>query len=137
VGQKGEKFMWYWCFQSFHQATMLFLGQLFVVLTPTDITAQVFSGLVNSLFSLFCGFLITQQAFPTFWLFMYWLDPVHYSLEGIIMAMFHGDDTLITMMNGQVITAEEYMTQYQYTTWSYSHIGLDLLALGLFIIILT
>ncbi len=159
MGDKVGKFFWYWFILALHQATMLFLGQFLVCLTPSEMATQgkitlfhseihlalfalsvysvVVSGLMNTLFSLFCGFLITQQSFPTFWLFMYWLNPLHYSLEGLIMAMFHKDDTMITNMQGVSMTAETYMTKYQYTTWAYVHIGLDVLALGLFITILT
>lgn len=40
VGAKGEKFFWYWCFQSLWQGLLVFLGQFFVVLTPTEVTTQ-------------------------------------------------------------------------------------------------
>lgn len=93
----------------------------------------VFAGLTNTLFSLFCGFLITEQAFPTFWLFMYWLDPFHYVLEALITAMFHKDTTEIVLLNHMKTTAETFVKDYQYASWSYGHIGYDALALGLFI----
>ena len=83
--------------------------------------------------ALFCGFLIAEQNFPTFWLFMYWINPLHYALEGLIMSQFHGDTTMIRLMNGAKVTAEEYVTGYQFTTWSYDHIGYDVLAMGIFI----
>ena len=63
---------------------------------------------------------------------MYWLDPLHYVLEGLISAMFHKDTTEITLMNQMTTTAETYITEYQYSKWSYGHIGFDILALGLF-----
>ena len=40
-------------------------------------------GLANTAFSLFCGFMIKYEDFPNFWSFMYWLDPLHYTIEGI------------------------------------------------------
>lgn len=81
---------------------------------------------------LFCGFLIAEQNFPTFWLFMYWINPLHYALEGLISSQFHGDTTMIRIMDGTQVTAETYITQFQFTTWSYGHIGYDVLALGIF-----
>lgn len=90
------------------------------------------AGLTNTVLGLFCGFLISEQNFPTFWLFMYWLDPLHYALEGLIMTQFHGDTTEITEMDGSVTIAEEYMTGTVFTTWRYQHAGFDVLALGLF-----
>ena len=40
IGNKIGKFFWYWCFQSIFQATMIYLGQFLVVLTPTEVTTQ-------------------------------------------------------------------------------------------------
>ena len=37
---------------------------------------------MNSTLSLFCGFMIAYDKFPTFWSFAYWLNPFHYALEG-------------------------------------------------------
>ncbi len=64
---------------------------------------------------------------------MYWLDPLHYVLEGLISTMFHNDTTEITMMNQMKTTAETFIKDYQYSTWTYGHVGFDILALGLFI----
>ena len=92
----------------------------------------MFCGLANTVLGLFCGFLIAEQNFPTFWLFMYWIDPLHYMLEGLIMSQFHGDTTMVTLMNGVQVTAETYITQVRFTKWSYGHVGYDVLALGIF-----
>lgn len=66
---------------------------------------------------------------------MYWLNPLHYALEGLISAMFRGDSTPIVMLNQESTTAESYIRDYQFTSWSYGHIGYDVLALGIFIIV--
>ncbi len=92
-------------------------------------------GLFNTVTGLFCGFLIAEQNFPKFWLFMYWLNPLHYALEGLIMSQFHGDNTEITTLNGEVMTAEDYMDGELFSTWSYNHMGYDVLALCIYIFI--
>ena len=158
VGNVTQKFFWYWFFNFLHQATMLFMGEFFVSLAPNEQTAQsktilelhiawilyaltcillpffiVLGSLTNTVLGLFGGFLIGQQNFPTFWLFMYWLDPLHYALEGLIMSQFHGDTSPITTMDGSVMTAEDYIQNVQFPAWNYSNIGYDVLALCLFI----
>jgi hypothetical protein len=90
-------------------------------------------GLTNTILGLFCGFLIAEQNFPTFWLFLYWLDPLHYLLEGLISSQFHDDTTKIKTMDGTQTTAESYIADVQFSRWSYSHVGYDVLALGIFI----
>lgn len=85
---------------------------------------------MNEVLTLFCGFMIAEQSFPPFWLFMYWINPLHYALEGLITSQFHGDTTKVKMMDGSITTAEHYINHVQFTTWSYDHIGYDVLALG-------
>jgi hypothetical protein len=112
---------------------MVFLGEFYVSLGPNEVVTQALGGFNHAVTGLFCGFLITQESFPTFWLFMYWLNPLHYALEGLIMTQFHGDDTSIRLMNGQLETAEKFVGEVQFSTWSYGHVGYDVLALGLFL----
>lgn len=64
---------------------------------------------------------------------MYWLDPLHYALEGLIMSQFHDDTTPIRTMNGETMTAENYIQNVQFPSWNYDHIGYDVLALCFFI----
>jgi hypothetical protein len=93
----------------------------------------VVMGLTSTLLSLFAGFMIRQQSFPTFWLFMYWLDPLHYALEGLTMTQFRGDTTTIIVPPGATETAEDFINGY-YEKWSYDHIGKDIVALFMFIV---
>ena len=133
VGFITQKFFWYWFFIFLLQGTMLFLGQFFIALTPTEATANILGGFNNTISGLFCGFLIQAQNIPTFWLFMYWLNPLHYALEGLITSQFHDDTTMITLANGSVMTSEAYIEEVQFSTWKYSHVGYDVLALCIFV----
>lgn len=63
---------------------------------------------------------------------MYWLDPLHYALEGMIMTQFHEDTIPIRMMNGAITTAEDYIQNVQFPSWEYNNVGFDVLALCLF-----
>lgn len=94
---------------------------------------SVLSGLMNSLLGLFCGFLIPQQNYPPFWLFMYWWDPLHYALEALITTQFKGDTTKITDQNGERTTAEDYINNVQFTKWTYGHLWYDGMVLGLYL----
>lgn len=129
VGPVTQKFFWFWFFNFLLEATMLFMGVFFVYLAPNESTCHVFTGLTNTVLGLFCGFLIAEQAFPDFWTFMYWLDPLHYALEGLFMTMFHDDTTKITSSDGTKMTAQYYITQDVFTTWKYDHVGIDVMAL--------
>lgn len=159
-GNEAQKFMWYWFFSIIMQATVLYMGNMFVALAPDESTIHsqsypfpfpfhlnlyssktvfvcwfffcvVLGGVASMIMAMFCGFLIPQDSFPTFWLFVYWLNPFHYALEGLIMTQFHKDDTVITAMDGSKMTAEHFMTEELFKSWSYDQVGYDVLALGL------
>jgi len=86
--------------------------------------------------TLFCGFMIKLEDYPDFWIFMYWLDPLHYALEGLVVTQFNRDHTSI-VVTGTIgeVTASTYVADF-YSDWHYSARGYDILALFLFIITL-
>ncbi|RYH32061.1 hypothetical protein EON65_01215 [archaeon] len=133
VGDVTAKFFWFWLFNFFFQATMLYLAQFFVAVTPDEASAQVLGGLFNTVLGLFCGILIPEQSYPPFWLFMYWLNPLHYCLEALFMTQFHGDTTEITGPDGSITTAQAFIEDVAFEKWSYEHLWYDILALCLFI----
>ncbi len=67
---------------------------------------------------------------------MYWLNPLHYALEGLNTSQFKDDTTPITTLTGDITTAEDYMSDVRFTTWSYDHIGYDVLGLCIYISVL-
>ncbi len=48
------------------------------------------------------------------------------------MTQFHADDTPITLLTGQTITAEGFINDF-FSTWDYSHRYKDAMAVMLFI----
>ena len=65
---------------------------------------------------------------------MYWLDPLHYAVEGLVVTQFHKDSTPITIVEtGEVTTAGAFVADF-YPDWQYGHRGLVAMALLLFIL---
>ncbi len=96
----------------------------------------VLGGMLITLISLFGGFMIKYQDFPDFWVFMYWLDPLHYVMEGLVTTQFNLDHTdVVVKASGQHMTAQGFV-QYFYSAWKYKNRGYDIMALCLFIIAL-
>ena len=48
---------------------------------PDTKVAQTLAGILASMFSLFAGFLISPSKVPDFWLWAYYLSPLHYVVE--------------------------------------------------------
>lgn len=62
------------------------------------------------------------------------MNPLHYCLSGIYVTLFRNDDTEITLYDGEVTTAEAYISDF-FSEWKYEHRYFDVLALLLFIAI--
>lgn len=83
-GDVTAKFFYYWLYIALYMTVSVFMGILLASSLPDPGVSSILSGLLATCFSLFCGFTILYQDFPSFWQFMYWLDPLHYAIEGII-----------------------------------------------------
>lgn len=135
TGNTTEKFFWYWLFHSLYLMILISLGHFYVSLLPTSQVAFVLGGVTNATLILFCGFLRTYEHIPPFWTFMYWLNPLHYALEGLIMSQFHQDHTLITLSNGYTTTAETFVKGV-YDSWKYEDVGYDVIALVVAVVLI-
>jgi len=94
------KFFLYYLFFTLNLGLFTFLGQMMMSLVRDSQTAQGFGGLLIALTSMFAGVLIRPQNISGFWVFMYWLMPGHYVLEGLIASQFHEDGTSIVATTG-------------------------------------
>lgn len=127
-----------------------FLGQMLASLFRDSQTAQGFGSLIVACTSLFSGILLRPNNIPTFWLFMYWVMPGHYIMEGIIMPQYENDDSPIEAYIGTpfynslveagecnpndsnevcVGTAEQWVSS-SFPDWSFNDLGVDLLYLA-------
>jgi ABC-type multidrug transport system permease subunit len=128
----------------------VYTGQLLAVLVPDEAAATgllhtilnlnsffciVLGGLNAGITSNFCGFMIKSQDFPAFWIFMYWLNPLHYGMAGVVVTQFHNDQTKLTMFDGTITTAEIFIGEY-YSGWKYEHRGLYVMALLIFVAVI-
>jgi hypothetical protein len=107
----------------------------------TSAIAGIFGGLISTSFSLFAGFLIKYETLPSFWKFMYWLNPLHYAMEGIIVTQYHNDQSIITVTGGGegggvvTMTTHDFLILF-FPSWSYANRLGDVLALVIIIVAL-
>jgi hypothetical protein len=68
--------------------------------------------------------------------FRYWLNPLHYVIEGLVTTQFHGDYSLISITGStEVMTAQSFVSSF-YSDWRFKTRGYDIMALCLFAIAL-
>jgi ATP-binding cassette subfamily G (WHITE) protein 2 (PDR) len=86
------------------------------------------ANLVNLMFSLslmFCGVLVTEQALPGFWIFMYRVSPFTYLVSGMLSASFAhakvtcADNEYLTMQPNAGSTCGMYLADFAEATGGY------------------
>ena len=97
VGDVAAKFGYYWLFIGLIEMTMISMAQMLVASTPSVEIATALGGVLLVLFCLFAGFIINPIDIPTFFMFVYWLNPLHYAFEGIVVTQFNGDTTPVSI----------------------------------------
>lgn len=133
VGNIAEKFMYYWLFVCLYIATLVTLGQMCVAVSPTRQISNVIASVTSVFYSMFSGYMIQPQNIPQFWTFVYWLNPLHYAFEGIVVTQFKGDTTPVTINSAVTVTAETFAGEF-FNTWDYEQRNYCVLALFVFII---
>ncbi|GAM17118.1 hypothetical protein SAMD00019534_002930 [Acytostelium subglobosum LB1] len=58
--------------------------------TPNATIASVLAPAVLAPLILFAGFMIPHPSIPNWWIWMYWISPIHYSFEGLMSNEHHG-----------------------------------------------
>ncbi|OAQ31960.1 hypothetical protein K457DRAFT_71238 [Linnemannia elongata AG-77] len=69
------------------------LGQMIAAWTPNVQIAALLNPFIISALNLFCGIVMPYASMPKFWRsWLYWLDPYHYIVEGLVTTQLHGLD---------------------------------------------
>ncbi|KAF9416671.1 hypothetical protein BGZ94_010157 [Podila epigama] len=67
------------------------LGQFIAAWTPNIQIAALLNPFIISTLNLFCGVVVPYANMPKFWRsWLYWLDPYHYLVEGLVTTQLHG-----------------------------------------------
>ncbi|DBA66686.1 TPA: hypothetical protein ACH3X2_002151 [Trebouxia sp. C0005] len=78
-------------------------GMLCVALTPTLQLAAVCSAYVYSIFNLFAGFTMTQPNMPGWWIWMSYLNPIFWSVYGLIISQVGNLSVGCTLVSGDLV----------------------------------
>ncbi|KAK9767895.1 ATP-binding cassette transporter snq2 [Basidiobolus ranarum] len=67
------------------------LGQMIASFSTSKQMAALLNPFFFSMLNLFCGVVVPYNSMPGFWkAWMYWLDPFHYWIEGLVTNELHG-----------------------------------------------
>ncbi|CAI5942986.1 unnamed protein product [Closterium sp. NIES-65] len=93
------------CFASF--------GMMAVAITPNELLAVVLSGFFVMLWNLMCGFLIPKPEIPVWWSWFYYINPIAWSLYGLITSQLGNVQDLLTIPGYPVkVTVQQFLDLY-------------------------
>ncbi|KFK23406.1 hypothetical protein AALP_AAs61696U000200 [Arabis alpina] len=106
-----RKFFLYLVFMFLTFTYFTFYGMMAVGLTPNQHLAAVISSAFYSLWNLLSGFLVQKPLIPVWWIWFYYICPVAWTLQGVILSQL-GD--VESMIHGPTFhgTVKEFIEQY-------------------------
>ncbi|TXG74385.1 hypothetical protein EZV62_002964 [Acer yangbiense] len=102
------KYFLYLVFMFLTFTCFTFSGMMAVGLTPNPHLAAVISTAFYSLWNLLSGFLIAKPNIPGWWIWLYYINPVSWTLRGVITSQL-GDIVTIIDEPGYRGTVKEYL----------------------------
>jgi ABC-type multidrug transport system ATPase subunit/ABC-type multidrug transport system permease subunit len=76
---------------SFQHAIGAYMTMLSSV-SPSITIGQAIAGISVAFFLLFSGNIILADLIPTYWIWMYWFDPIAWALRSVMLLEFHSSD---------------------------------------------
>ncbi|KAL3141609.1 hypothetical protein ABBQ32_004850 [Trebouxia sp. C0010 RCD-2024] len=110
------KFFWFLLYTYVTLIYFTFFGMIAVALTPNLKIAAVCTSYMVSLFHLFAGFVMTQPSMPGWWVWVTYLNPIFWTVYGLIESQVANLDALVTLTDQQqvpVYAAVEMLFGYQ------------------------
>ncbi|WZY82499.1 hypothetical protein YC2023_028883 [Brassica napus] len=99
-----SKFILYLVFMFLTFTYFTFYGMMAVGLTPNQHLAAVISSAFYSLWNLLSGFLVQKPLIPVWWIWFYYICPVAWTLQGVILSQLGDVESIIDdpMFHGTV-----------------------------------
>lgn len=90
IGYYSSAYKVFWYFYAMFCTLLYFnyMGMMLVALTPNYQLASIISSAFYSMFNLFSGFLIPQPHIPKWWLWLYYICPTSWTLNGLLSSQY-------------------------------------------------
>ncbi|XP_057537389.1 ABC transporter G family member 32 isoform X1 [Amaranthus tricolor] len=94
------KFVWYIFFTYFTVLYFTFFGMMTTAITPNHNVASIIAAPFYMLWNLFSGLMIPYKRLPIWWRWYYWINPVAWSLYGLLTSQYGDDHTMVKLSDG-------------------------------------
>ncbi|KAK9812481.1 hypothetical protein WJX73_003351 [Symbiochloris irregularis] len=110
--RSAGKFFWFLLFCWFTLLWYTLFGITAVALTPNIKVAAVISSNFYSLTNLFAGFVYPRPQVPGWWVWMSWLSPTTYTIEGLVASQVGNYYNDLTTSTGAITTPRDFIKTY-------------------------
>ncbi|XWS53454.1 hypothetical protein CRYUN_Cryun10bG0002800 [Craigia yunnanensis] len=113
IGYYWSTYKIFWSFYSMFCSLLCFtyLGMMIVSLTPNIQVAFIVASSAYSVLNLFSGFIMPRPKMPKWWLWLYYLSPTSWSLNGMLTSQF-GDIAKQIQVFGETKTVSAFLEDY-------------------------
>ncbi|CAK0748752.1 hypothetical protein CVIRNUC_001857 [Coccomyxa viridis] len=116
----AAKFWIYWAFTFMTLTFFTMYGMMTVAISPNVQVSAIISSACYSSWFLLAGFVVPRPRIPGWLIWMHWIDPLNYSVEGLIASQLGNvHDEYLALEDGMLVSCAEYIRiQYGYK-WSF------------------
>ncbi|KAF8034803.1 hypothetical protein BT93_C0964 [Corymbia citriodora subsp. variegata] len=107
----ADKIFWYFYVMFCSLLSFNYVGMLLVSLTPNFLVAATLESAFYTSFNLFAGFLIPKPNIPKWWIWLYYVCPTSWALNGMLTSQYGDIDKEITAF-GETKTVEAFLKDY-------------------------
>ncbi|KAI7981818.1 Pleiotropic drug resistance protein 3 [Camellia lanceoleosa] len=130
IGYYWSAYKVFWYFYAMFCTLLYFnyLGMLLIAMTPSFPVAAILQSAFYTIFNLFAGFLIPQPQIPKWWIWLYYINPTAWTLNGMLTSQYGDIDQKIKVF-GETKTVAAFLRDY----FGYRHDQLPIVAVMLLI----
>ncbi|KAI6684518.1 hypothetical protein NL676_030431 [Syzygium grande] len=107
----ADKIFWYFYVMFCSLLSFNYLGMLLVSLTPNFMVAAILQSAFYANFNLFAGFLIPKPEIPKWWIWLYYVCPTSWALNGMLTSQYGDIDKEIEVF-GETKTVAAFLKDY-------------------------
>ncbi|XP_030457252.1 pleiotropic drug resistance protein 3-like isoform X2 [Syzygium oleosum] len=107
----ADKIFWYFHVMFCSLLSYNYLGLLLVSLTPNFMVAAILQSAFYANFNLFAGFLIPKPRIPKWWIWLYYVCPTSWALNGMLSSQYGDIDKEIEAF-GETKTVAAFLKDY-------------------------
>ncbi|GMP76128.1 hypothetical protein CsSME_00032936 [Camellia sinensis var. sinensis] len=123
IGYHWSTFKVFWYFYATFCTFLyyVYLGMLIVSLSSNIQVGSILASAVYTLLSLFSGFLMPGPKIPKWWIWLYWICPTSWSLNGLLTSQYGDLDKKIVIF-GELKTVSSFLKEFY--GFRYDRLGL-------------